>query len=173
MCIHVVLYTRTFKSRTGPILVMNGLSPPFPMLSKRRHGAASLPGAISMRTCQQNHIIKLLSLPPVLNNGPNAYVPGILMYSNVDNITRPKKMTPPRLNSLARLSRIAHLTQQAVEEYRRVLESPSADESERQEVLTRCGNLLRKMGRNSELDQLREACSSRGKMQGGGGVRAC
>ncbi|CAB1111613.1 unnamed protein product [Ectocarpus sp. CCAP 1310/34] len=53
---------------------------------------------------------------------------------------------------------------QAVEEYRRVLESPSADvnDSEREEVLTRCGNLLRKMGRGDEIDQLhQEALFSR------------
>lgn len=51
---------------------------------------------------------------------------------------------------------------QAVEEYRRVLESPSADESERKYVLTRCGNLLRKMGRGNEVDQLQQACFPRG-----------
>ncbi|CAM9278013.1 unnamed protein product [Scytosiphon promiscuus] len=47
-------------------------------------------------------------------------------------------------------------TSQAVDEYRRVLESPGTDvdESERREVLTRCGALLRKMGRGDELDQL-------------------
>ncbi|CAM9120966.1 unnamed protein product [Ectocarpus sp. 4 AP-2014] len=55
-------------------------------------------------------------------------------------------------------------TSQAVEEYRRVLESPSADvnDYEREEVLTRCGNLLRKMGRGDEIDQLhQEALFSR------------
>lgn len=43
-----------------------------------------------------------------------------------------------------------------MEEYRRVLESPTADESEREEVLARCANLLRKMGRSEELEQLRQ-----------------
>ncbi|CAN0225260.1 unnamed protein product [Ectocarpus sp. 6 AP-2014] len=55
-------------------------------------------------------------------------------------------------------------TSQAVEEYRRVLESPSTDvnDSEREEVLMRCGNLLRKMGRGDEIDQLhQEALFSR------------
>lgn len=52
---------------------------------------------------------------------------------------------------------------QAIEEYRRVLESPAADvdDSEREEVLARCGTLLRKMGRGDELDLLqKEALSS-------------
>ncbi|CAN0445624.1 unnamed protein product, partial [Ectocarpus sp. 8 AP-2014] len=55
-------------------------------------------------------------------------------------------------------------TSQALEEYRRVLESPSADvnDSEREEVLMRCGDLLRKMGRGDEIDQLhQEALFSR------------
>lgn len=39
-----------------------------------------------------------------------------------------------------------------------MLKSPSADvnDSEREEVLMRCGNLLRKMGRGDEIDQLHE-----------------
>lgn len=49
-----------------------------------------------------------------------------------------------------------------------MLESPSAAESERQEVFTRCGNLLRKIGRGDELDQLRESCWY-GKRVGDGG----
>lgn len=45
-----------------------------------------------------------------------------------------------------------------------MLESPSADvnDSEREELLMRCGNLLRKMGRGDEIDQLhQEALFSR------------
>lgn len=51
---------------------------------------------------------------------------------------------------------------QAIEEYRRVLESPAPDvgDSERQEVLARCGTLLRKMGRGDELDLLQKEALS-------------
>eukprot|EP00752_Nemacystus_decipiens_P018595 g16673.t1 len=54
-------------------------------------------------------------------------------------------------------------TSQALEEYRQILEfpDPDVDDVERQEVLARCGTLLRKMGRGDELDLLRkEALSS-------------
>eukprot|EP00903_Cladosiphon_okamuranus_P015485 g14296.t1 len=49
-------------------------------------------------------------------------------------------------------------TSQAIEEYRRVLEStaPDVDDAERQEVLARCGTLLRKTGRGDELDLLQK-----------------
>lgn len=50
------------------------------------------------------------------------------------------------------------IVSQAIEEYHHVLESPSTEASERQEVLARCGTLLRKMGRAEEMEQLREAC---------------
>lgn len=50
---------------------------------------------------------------------------------------------------------------QAVEEYRRVLDSPSAEHAEKQEVLVRCEHLLRKIGRSGEADQFREAHRSK------------
>lgn len=57
-----------------------------------------------------------------------------------------------------------------MQEYQRVLESPSIEDSEKQEVLVRCANLLRKMGRSEEINQLQKAaCFARAEDDGGGG----
>lgn len=100
-------------------------------------------------------------------NAPNWFL------SSVGNTLKllhlPIRVPYPRCHNAGELfnpkyPRTANHPLQAVEEYRRVLESPveEVDDYERQEVLTRCGNLLRKMGRGDELDQLQqEARSSR------------
>lgn len=56
-----------------------------------------------------------------------------------------------------------------MQEYQRVLESPSTEDAEKQEVLVRCANLLRKMGRTDEINQLQKAvCVARAASDGAG-----
>ncbi|CAM9290829.1 unnamed protein product, partial [Sphacelaria rigidula] len=65
--------------------------------------------------------------------------------------------TRRRVPRLADVLSARNATTQAVQEYQRVLESPSIEDSEKQEVLVRCANLLRKMGRSEEINQLQKA----------------
>lgn len=51
------------------------------------------------------------------------------------------------------------MARQAVDEYRKVMESPEADDSERQEVFLKCGALLGRLGRSDDMSKLQETLS--------------